>query len=217
MSDRMKLALAAMLLFAMPLCMMAQQPRLTKVGEFNIHNLRSLEERVVFLHSIQESEVFSYSYNETEDRFDIYAPADYTCDENGESPDFEALLESCYDHWVAFTNLDKNERGALFVQWRYQLEDYVFTAVNEEFYHQWRNRDGNASCDGAEPFCTDNGAYNFPAGVDAGNLGSSQSLPYYCSGFTRPNGTSSSCLYTTPNPAFYYMQIDEPGNLDILI
>ena len=217
MNTKKKLSLAAILLVLMPLALWAQPSHLTKVGELNIHNMRSIEERVVILHTIQASDIYSYVYNETEDRFDIFAPANYTCDDTGDSPDFDTFLESCYDEWVAYNNLDKNERGALFVQWRYQLEDYVFTAVNEEFYHQWRNRDGNASCDGAEPFCTDNGAYNFPAGVNAGNLGSSQSLPYYCSGFTRPNGTSSSCLYTTPNPAFYYMQIDEPGNLDILI
>ena len=217
MSDRMKLALAAMLLFAMPLCMMAQQPRLTKVGEFNIHNLRSLEERVVFLHSIQESEVFSYSYNETEDRFDIYAPSDYTCDENGESPDFEALLESCYDHWVAFTNLDKEGRGASFVSWRQQLEDNIYNAIYADFIPLWQNRDENATCDGAFPFCTDNGAYDFPAGTNSGSpcgdvYNASCSDPYMCSGTP---GQSSSCLYTAPNPAFYFMRISEPGNLNI--
>ena len=214
MKNRMKFALSAMLLLSMPLCMIAQQPRFTKVGEFNIHNLRSIEERVVLLHAIQANEVFSYVYNDTEDRFDIFVPADYTCDDSGESPDFDAFIESCYDQWIAFSNLDKNERGSLFVQWRYQLEDRVFSAINEEFHHQWRNRDDNASCDGAFPFCTDNGLYNFPAGVDAGNLGSSQT-PYYCSNFTRPNGTSSNCLYTTPNPAFYFMKISEPGSLNI--
>ena len=114
MKNRMKFALSAMLLLSMPLCMIAQQPRFTKVGEFNIHNLRSIEERVVLLHAIQANEVFSYVYNDTEDRFDIFVPADYTCDDSGESPDFDAFIESCYDQWIAFSNLDKNQRGSLY-------------------------------------------------------------------------------------------------------
>ena len=217
MSDRMKLALAAMLLFAMPLCMMAQQPRLTKVGEINIHNYRTMDQRVALLHSIQESEVFSYIYNDTEDRFDIYVPADYTCDETGESPDFEAFLESCYNDWVAFTNLDKESRGATFVNWRYQLADNVFNAIHADFLRFLENRDENATCDGAFPFCTDNGAYNFPAGTNAGSpCGdtdyASCSDPYACSGTP---GQSSNCLSTAPNPAFYFMRIADPGNLNI--
>ncbi len=217
MKNRMKFALSAMLLLAMPLCMTAQQPRLTKVGEFNIHTLRTLEERVVFLHSIQENEVFSYLYNATEDRFDIYVPADYTCDETGESPDFEAFLESCYDHWVAFTNLDKEGRGASFVSWRQQLEDNIYNIIYADFIPLWQNRDENATCDGAFPFCTDNGAYDFPAGTNSGSpcgtvYNASCSEPYMCSGTP---GQSSSCLYTAPNPAFYFMRISESGSLNI--
>ncbi len=217
MKNRMKPALAAMLLLAMPLCMMAQQPRLTKVGEFNIHTLRSLEERVVFLHSIQESEIYSYTYNAAEDRFDIYVPADYTCDETGESPNYEALLESCYDNWVAFTNLDKEGRGASFVSWRQQLADDIYTTIYADFIPLWQNRDENATCDGAFPFCTDNGAYDFPAGTNSGSpcgdvYNASCSDPYMCSGTP---GQSSSCLYTAPNPAFYFMRISDPGNLNI--
>ena len=55
-------------------------------------------------------------------------------------------------------------------------------------------------CNVSEPFCTDNGLYEYPAGV---NTGSGESGPYY------------DCLRTTLNPAWYYMRIMEPGDMDI--
>ncbi|MCK9616253.1 MAG: PKD domain-containing protein [Lentimicrobiaceae bacterium] len=57
----------------------------------------------------------------------------------------------------------------------------------------------NLLCDSALPFCTGTN-YQFPAGVGAG---SAQSGPCY------------NCLSTTPNPAWYYMKIANPGDLHI--
>jgi PKD repeat protein len=57
----------------------------------------------------------------------------------------------------------------------------------------------NDSCHTALPFCTGT-IYTFPGGV---NTGSAQSGPNY------------SCLSTQPNPAWYYMKIDQPGNITI--
>ena len=217
MNTKTKLSLAAILLVLMPLALWAQPSHLTKVGELNIHNMRSIEERVVILHTIQASDIYSYVYIETEDRFDIFAPANYTCDDTGESPDFDAFLESCYDEWMAFNNLDKNDRGALYVQWRYQLADDVFQAINADFLLLMQNRDENATCEGAFPFCTDNGLYDFPAGTNSGSpcgdtYNALCSDPYMCSGTP---GQSANCLYTAPNPAFYFMRIASPGNLNI--
>ncbi len=64
----------------------------------------------------------------------------------------------------------------------------------------------NTGCDGdfcisARPFCTGT-TYNFPAGV---NSGVGEAGPNYC------------CLQTTPNPVWYYLFIDQPGNIDIYI
>ena len=59
----------------------------------------------------------------------------------------------------------------------------------------------NNFCNNSDPFCTDNGMYEFPAGV---NAGSGESGPYY------------DCLRTTPNPAWYYMRILDPGDMDFL-
>ncbi len=57
------------------------------------------------------------------------------------------------------------------------------------------------TCETANPFCTGI-TYNFPAGV---NSGSGQSGPDY------------GCLYTTPNPVWYYLLIDQPGDIEIYI
>jgi gliding motility-associated-like protein len=59
----------------------------------------------------------------------------------------------------------------------------------------------NALCDGAIPFCSDN-TYNFPMNTNAADA---QAGPDY------------GCLFSQPNPAWYYMQIDQAGSLVIYI
>ena len=173
-----KIIWVALLLLAMPSKQFAQQPNRIKLTSYNFHNLITIEERVFLLHSIQESEFYSYTLSDEGGKIDIYVSDDYICQDSNSNSDFDFFLERVYDEWNEYSNLDKTERGSLFVDWRYQLEDDVFLAINEDFHRQLR--DGNATCDGAEPFCTDNGLYQFPAGTNAGNLGSS-TPPYYCS------------------------------------
>ena len=55
-----------------------------------------------------------------------------------------------------------------------------------------------AICQTAQPFCTGT-TVNFPAGTNNGSA--------FSSGYN--------CLATSPNPAWYYMEIQNPGNLDI--
>jgi gliding motility-associated-like protein len=55
-----------------------------------------------------------------------------------------------------------------------------------------------ADCLSAQPFCT-SAAYSFPASTNT----------------TAPTGPDYGCLGSQPNPAFYFMQIDQPGNLAI--
>jgi len=57
-----------------------------------------------------------------------------------------------------------------------------------------------ASCATAEPFCTDNGAA-FPASTSTISEG----------------GPDYGCLLDQPNPAWYYLQIDQSGNIDIAL
>jgi gliding motility-associated-like protein len=59
----------------------------------------------------------------------------------------------------------------------------------------------NALCEGAIPFCSEN-TYNFPMNTNAADA---QAGPDY------------GCLGSEPNPAWYYMQIDQAGSLVIYI
>ncbi|MAR39143.1 MAG: hypothetical protein CMD22_00385 [Flavobacteriales bacterium] len=58
----------------------------------------------------------------------------------------------------------------------------------------------SATCNNALPFCTGT-TYSFPASTNA----------------SAPTGAYFDCLLTQPNPAFYYLEIDNPGNLTINI
>jgi gliding motility-associated-like protein len=59
----------------------------------------------------------------------------------------------------------------------------------------------NSNCSSAQPFCTGT-VYNFPNNTNVPSLGS---------------GGIYGCLFSTPNPVFYYFQIQNPGPLDVLI
>ena len=60
------------------------------------------------------------------------------------------------------------------------------------------------TCAEVAPFCTDSGV-TFPAGVG---------VP--AASVTEP-GNDYGCLGTSPNPAWYYLEIDQPGNINILL
>jgi gliding motility-associated-like protein len=69
---------------------------------------------------------------------------------------------------------------------------------------QWANTGGggpnppSGDCIDALPFCTSD-SYTFPASTNVPDMG------------------SVGCLYTTPNPAWYWMEIDQAGDIDIHI
>ena len=56
----------------------------------------------------------------------------------------------------------------------------------------------SSDCLNAQPFCTST-PIGFPASTNT----------------TAPIGPDYGCLLTQPNPAFYFLQIDQPGNLSI--
>lgn len=56
-------------------------------------------------------------------------------------------------------------------------------------------------CPGAAPFCTSTGV-TFPAETGNGNA---------------PAGPDYDCLFTTPNPAWYYLNISQSGNINITL
>lgn len=57
-----------------------------------------------------------------------------------------------------------------------------------------------STCANAEPFCTDNGDMVFDAGVD--------------DGVAEP-GNNYDCLFSQPNPAWFFLEIDTPGDMDL--
>jgi hypothetical protein len=94
--------------------------------------------------------------------------------------------------------LPKLELGDLCESWRKVLPEEIVAALVK--HENAKANAQNSLCANSDPFCTDNGLYDFPAGVDAG-IG--EQGPYYA------------CLGTRPNPAWYYMRILDPGDMDI--
>ncbi len=201
-------------MFALITTVQAQQPRQIKVGDFSITDMRTIEERVFVIHSILDQGYFCYKSASLPNVVEVYVGND--------TPEELSDFDFFYDHVVyekrnEFNLYDKETRGQLFVHWRQELDDELFAMLYEDFTGGVRA--DNATCETALPFCTDNGAYSFPAGTNSGSpcgpiYNSPCDPPYACSGTP---GQSSNCLSTAPNPAFYYMRIDEPGNLDIFM
>ncbi len=119
------------------------------------------------------------------------------CSDCGEEA-LEAFLKMKHAEFQGFALLDKDAFGDLFETWQAALPEEVFVALLKQ--ENLRAVTQNNYCNTSEPFCTDNGLYEFPAGVNAG-IG--ESGPYY------------DCLRTRPNPAWYYMRILDPGDMDI--
>ena len=167
------------------------------------------------IHSIQEHGYLCFRNHDKPNTIDVHVPNDSSL----EFEDFDSFLEELYNECVAFSYLDKSERGELYVQWRQDLDNEVNFALYESFTKGVATE--NATCETALPFCTDNGAYTFPAGVNSGSpCGTTTqaycSEPYYCPGHSH-EGSYTSCLHTSPNPAFYYLRIATAGSLNIKI
>ena len=200
-------------LLAMPSIHYGQGTRSTKIFELNVSGFNTIEERTFMIHSIQDHGYFCLRNDNKPNTIDIYL----TVGSSLESEDFDAYMENLYEECVNFSQMDKSERGELFIQWRQELDDEVFYTIYESFTKGIATE--NASCETAAPFCTDNGAYIFTAGVNSGSpCGNSTSAncsaPYSCSSSA---GQTGGCLYTAPNPAFYYLKIASTGNLNIKI
>lgn len=209
----LKTLVIGLFLLAMPMAFYGQDKNI-KISEINISSLSTIEERTFMIHSIQDHGYHCLKNQDKPNTIDVYVPNNSSL----EFEDFDSFLEELYNECVDFSYLDKSERGELYVQWRQEIDDEVNFALFESFTKGVTTE--NATCETALPFCTDNGAYTFPAGVNSGSpCGSTQancSAPYYCPGHTH-EGSSTSCLYTSPNPAFYYLRIATAGNLNIKI
>ena len=185
----------AMILLVMPLKQFGQtiqvvnnQPTIA----FNITEIANFDERVFFLYELSQDGRFDVIASETDGVFIISINEAYDGISLGETfRDFR--MENAYN----FSLMDKVQAANVAAEYKGVLPSEFTSSLMMDYYIRSRQ---NNTCANADPFCTDNGLYQFPAGV---NAGSGESGPYY------------DCLYTQPNPAWYYMQIDEPGNIDI--
>lgn len=205
-----------LLLVIIPARQWGQNHRQIKVAEFSIHDVETIEDRVFIIHYILEHGYFCYKNQGLENIVDVYIPSN--------APDELSDFDFFYDHLLysklnEFKDLDKSVRGELFVQWRLEIDKELYKALYKDFTKGIATL--NATCETAEPFCANNGAFSFAAGVNSGSpcgdyYNDYCDEPYHCPGHYH-QGTSTSCLSTAPNPAFYYLKTGESGNLDIKI
>ena len=162
------------------------------VYAFNITDIDNFDERVYFLRSLSKDVRFDVVNGEAAGMFIVSAAAGY------ENIDLEeAVNEFRYNNSIEFGRMDKVQAADVARAYKAELPMSFTNSMMMDIYAKSRE---NNMCALADPFCTDNGMYEFPAGV---NAGSGEAGPDY------------DCLYTTPNPAWYYMRIGDPGSIDI--
>ena len=188
--------LFALLLF---LCANAQQKggffsfdKKQKTIEIDITKISRIEHRMHIIYALSVDARFEVAASGRDGRFIVNA------DESNEKSDlYGSFLEFIDEENTFYNSLTKEELGDMFHEWKSALPDDFTASIMMDMYVKSRE---NNLCSTADPFCTDNGAYVFPAGVNAG------------SGETGPN---YDCLSTQPNPAWYYMRIGTPGSINI--
>ena len=159
---------------------------------FNITDIANFDERVYFLYNLNNNAKFDVINGEAAGMFIISAAAGY------EDIDLEeAVKEFSFNTANQFNMMDKVQAADVTRAYKAQLPASFTNSMMMDIYAKSRE---NNLCEFADPFCTDNGMYEFPAGV---NAGSGEPGPDY------------DCLYSQPNPAWYYMRIDQPGMMDI--
>ena len=158
----------------------------------NITDIANYDERVYFLYSLNNDVRFDVINGEAAGMFIVSTAAGY------EDLDLEAAVkEFCYQNANQFAMMDKVQAADVARAYKSSLPMSFTNSLMMDIYAKSRE---NNLCALADPFCTDLGMYEFPAGV---NAGSGESGPDY------------DCLYTTPNPAWYYMKMADPGDMDI--
>lgn len=160
--------------------------------DFSITEIHNFDERIIFMHQLLNDSRFDVMRGENEGVFIISAdPAFEGMDLRQSFADFRQ------DNSLLFSSMDKEQAAATAMAFKALLPNEITMSLMMDVYIQSRQ---NNHCATADPFCTDNGMYEFPAGVDAGN---------------GEGGPDYDCLHTTPNPAWYFMRIGTPGNINI--
>ncbi|MBQ5548389.1 MAG: choice-of-anchor J domain-containing protein, partial [Prevotella sp.] len=158
----------------------------------NITDIANFDERVYFLYNLINDVRFDVINGEAAGMFIVSAAQGY------EDLELEvAVKDFIYDNANQFSMMDKVQAADLARVYKAEMPASFTNSMMMDIFANSRD---NAHCADAYPFCTDEGMYEFPAGV---NAGSGEPGPDY------------DCLYTTPNPAWYYMKMSDPGDMDI--
>ena len=155
----------------------------------SLYDFGSFEETLFCAYAIYEEESFDLGLDQNG-----AVVVNNTCGD----ADLNGFVMLKVKEFRAYSNLPKMELGNYISKWRETLPEEIHVALVKQ--ENVRVAAQNNLCANALPFCTDNGLYEFPAGV---NAGVGEPGPYYA------------CLGTRPNPAWYYMRILEPGDMDI--
>lgn len=159
---------------------------------FNITDISLFDERVFFMYNLVNDSRFNVVNGEDDGVFIISAdPAFEGMDLAASFSDFRE------QNTLSFSMMDKEQAAETALAHKADLPKEITLSLMMDVYIKSREND---MCATAYPFCTDNGMYQFPAGVDSGN---------------GEQGPDYDCLRTTPNPAWYYMRIGNPGDINI--
>ena len=181
-----RIAYTASILLALLFCC---SPLCSQTNEWDARS-GGFVERVFVAYALYESDDFGVSLDES-------SRVVAHCGDGGEEA-LDVFLQMKHADFEEYEKLDKYALGDLFGIWQAALPESIYVALLKQ--ENLRAATQNNFCNTSEPFCTDNGLYEFPAGV---NAGAGESGPYY------------DCLRTRPNPAWYYMRILDPGDMDI--
>lgn len=160
--------------------------------EFDITKISLFEQRMHLVYLLNNDDRFDVS---TSDRDGVFV---VKRNKNSYNFNVEDAFNDFYnEETAAFNRMTKDEIGDLYFEWKSALPNIFVASMMMDLYVKDRQ---NNLCANADPFCTDVGIYEFPAGVNAGN---GESGPNY------------NCLSTRPNPAWYYMKMANPGSMTI--
>ena len=157
--------------------------------EFNIADIANYDARVYFLYNLVNDSRFTVVNGEENGTFIVSTDDNISMKES-----FADFIEMTMSN---FGRMNKYQAADAAREYKNVLPMTFVNSMMMDIYAKSRD---NSHCADAYPFCTDEGMYEFPAGVNAG------------SGETGPD---YDCLYTTPNPAWYYMKMSDPGDMDI--
>ncbi len=122
---------------------------------FNITDIANYDERVYFLYNLVNDNRFDVINGEANGMFIISAT-------NASLDLEEAVNDFVYNNNIEFGLMDKVQAADVANAYKSSLPSGFVNSLMMDMYIQSRE---NNMCEFADPFCTDNGMYEFPAGV----------------------------------------------------